>query len=47
MDEIKKIFMDLASVDFLKRCVRGETQKPNESSNCYLDEDTQNCFCMA
>jgi hypothetical protein len=25
------VFRDLASVDFLKRCVHGEIQKPNES----------------
>jgi uncharacterized protein YecT (DUF1311 family) len=33
MDAIKPVFRDLASVDFLKRCVHGETQKPDESLN--------------
>jgi hypothetical protein len=33
MDAIKPVFRDLAGVDFLKRCVHGETQKSNESLN--------------
>jgi hypothetical protein len=36
MDAIKPVFRDLVSVDFLKRCVHGETQKPNESLNSVI-----------
>jgi hypothetical protein len=36
MDAIKPVFRDLGSVNFLKRCVHGETQKPNESLNSII-----------
>jgi hypothetical protein len=48
MDEIKRMFRDLAGVDPLKKYFHGKTHNPNEQmKSCYLDKDIQNCCCKA
>jgi hypothetical protein len=47
MDAIKPAFRGLPSIDFLKRCVREETQKPSECLTLSFGQEYPKLFCKA